>query len=238
MNTTNDTTTHILARLEVGLCTDSERLLALDKEMSATLQCARDLGSKQLFPANWNSQWQLHWDDAEDILQPIRRLVHEMDYSIKSDGGDRLAEAMGAWDAIQLEDAKLVIAFAAIREQASGLSADVRSDWNILARALESQLETIHACAQAMRIKLELLKEHSKEEVDRLVQGVLCKLPSQTDADRMNREMYEQELDAAAIAIEQEQHQPGGFMDTLKAMFMWIEAPEERVRKNLSLQVI
>jgi hypothetical protein len=160
-----------------------------------------------------------------------------MDHSIESSDSDRLKKALEAWETFQSEDAKLVEALSAIRAQASGLNAPVRKDWNTLACSLESHLETIHACAQALRIKLELLKKHSKEEVDHLVQNILAKLPNRTHTDGMEAEIYEQKYREAAIKLEKEQHEFLGFLDVVKGLFIWVETPEERTRKNLSLGV-
>jgi hypothetical protein len=130
-----------------------------------------------------------------------------------------------------------VEALSALRAQAGGLNAAVRNDWNMLARTLESHLETIHACAQALRIKLELLKDHSREDVDRAVQDILSKLPKRTSAEGMKSENYDQEHRTAAAELEQEHHKFFGFMDIVKGLLMWIETTEERVRKNRSLTV-
>lgn len=234
---TNDKTAHILARLEIGFRTDSAHLKELEKDLTVTLQCARHFGKKHGSPDDWNTNWHQQWDNVEGILRRIRLLVNEMDGSIESSDSDRLKKALEAWETIQSEDAKLVEALSAMRAQASGLDAAVRKDWNILARTLESHLETIHACAQALRIKLELLKEHSKEEVDHLVQDILSKLPNRTQADGIDAENYEQEYRKAATELEQERHKFLGFVDVVKGLLMWVETTEERARKNLSLEV-
>lgn len=233
----NDRTTAILARLEIGFRTDSAHLKELETDMTATLQHARHFGKKHGSPDDWNTNWHQQWDDVEAILRRIRVLVNEMDGSIESSDSDRLKKALKAWESIQSEDAKLVKALSAIRAQAVGLNAVVRKDWNLLARTLESHLETIHACAQALRIKLELLKEHSKEEVDDLVKNFLSKLPNRPHADGMDTEIYEHEIRKAAVELEKEQHEYLGFMDVIKGLLIWVETTEERVSKNLSLQV-
>jgi len=234
---TNDKTTHILARLEIGFRIDSAHLKELEKDLTVTLQCARHFGKKHGSPNDWNTNWHQQWDHVEGILCRIRVLVNEMDGSIESSDSDRLKKALEAWETIQSEDAKLVVALSAIRAQAIGLNASVRKDWNILARTLESHLETIDACAQALRIKLELLKAHSKEEVDQLVQDLLSTLPNRTHADGMDAEEYEREYRKAATELEQERHKFMGFMDVVKGLFLWVETTEERVSKNLSLEV-
>jgi hypothetical protein len=40
------------------------------------------------------------------------------------------------------------------------------------------------------------------------------------------------EIDQAAIEIEAEQHQSLGMLDGLKALFMWVDAPQERIRQK------
>lgn len=43
------------------------------------------------------------------------------------------------------------------------------------------------------------------------------------------------EFDQAAIEIEAEQHQSLGLLDDLRALFMWVEAPKERVSKTMRI---
>jgi hypothetical protein len=145
-----------------------------------------------------------------------------------------LKQALKAWESIQSEDAKLVESLSAIRTQAGGLGITVRQEWNQLAHKLELHLETIHACARVLRIKLELLKKHSKAEVDQLVQDVLSK---RARVGELSAGRYQQEFDDAALEIENEQHVYLGFMDVVKSLFMWVETAEERVVRNRSLSV-
>ena len=128
-------------------------------------------------------------------------------------------------------------ALSTIRTQAGELDTAGRKEWNILATVLESHLEIIHACAQVLRIKLEMLKKYSPTEVDQLVQGITSKLPNRTQVKAMNAETYELEYQKAVAELGKEHHQFMGFMDIVKGMFMWIEPPETRVRKHRSLQV-
>lgn len=232
-----DKSTHILARLEIGFRTDAARLKALEKELTVTLQSARQFGQQHGSPDNWNTHWHQQWDEVEGILRRIRALVSEMQYSLASGESERLKEALEAWEMFEAEDAKLVEALCAIRAEAGGLNAAVRRDWNILARTLEPHLETIHACAQALRIRLELLKQHSKAAVDQLVLDILSKLPNRTHTEGVEVENLELEYRQAAAELEQEHHRFLGFMDVVKGLLLWIETTEERVSKNRSLTV-
>lgn len=234
---TDNDPVHALVRLEKGFRTDSARLKTLEGDLAETLQCARHFGGSHGSPGDWNTDWNRQWDSVEALLRRIRVLVDDMDGSIASGDDDRLKSALETWDTIESEDGKLVEALGGLRAQAGGLDAAARKDWNLLARTIESNLETIHACAQALRIKLELLKKYSRDEVDRLVQDILIQLPNRTQADGINPAAYEREYRAAASELAQERHKFMGFMDVVKGLWMWVETPAERVRKNRSLQV-
>ncbi|MBC8001517.1 MAG: hypothetical protein H7X97_02920 [Opitutaceae bacterium] len=237
MTTDTDKTPHILARLEVGFRTDAARLKELEKDLTVALQCARNFGKQHGTSDDWNANWQQQWDDVERVLDQIKGLVNEMDGSIESNDSDRLKNALEGWDTIQSEDARLVTAVNAIRAQAGELNATVRIDWNILAGTLESHLETIRACAQALRIKVELLKKLPKAEMDLLVKNILSRLPNRTRAYGIDDPTYDQEFQKAAVQLENEQHEFFGFMDIVKGLLIWVETSDERVCKNLSLQV-
>lgn len=80
-------------------------------------------------------------------------------------------------------------------------------------------------------------RAHAQEEVDPRVQDLLAKLPNRTGVEGISADSYERERNQAAIELEQEQHAVMGFMDELKAFFMWVETPEERMSKNRGLRV-
>lgn len=234
---TNDRPTHILARLEIGFRMDSARLSELERDLTHALQRARQFGKEHGSPEDWNTSWHQQWDNVEGCLRSIRAHVHEMRGSIEGKGRGRFSKAQDAWTAFQAEDAKLVAGLRAIRAQAHGLNVAIRKEWNILARTLEPHLEIIHAYGQALRIKLEMLKEHSMEEVERVVQDVLCRLPRRTLAEGLEAISYEQEYQQAFIELQREHHKFLGFMDVVNALLLLVETPDERVLKHRSLRV-
>jgi hypothetical protein len=234
---TNADTIPILARLEIGFRTDSARLKQLEKDLAVTLHSARHFGRKHGAPDDWNTSWHQHWDQVDSSLQRLKALVQAMDDAVASNDLDRFEKALAAWDSLRIEDAKLAEALSAIRLQALGLNATVREEWNLVAGTLESHFDTIHACAEALQIKLELLKQYSREEVSHLVRDLLAKLPNRTRADGMDVAGYAQEYRQAADEIEQEHHKFTGFMNVVKALLMRVETPEVRVRANRSLRL-
>jgi hypothetical protein len=230
---TNDKTAHILARLEIGFRTDAVRLKALEQALAVTLADARHFGRRHGSPDEWNSTWNTQWDQVEGIVRRINDRVRELEGSMEGSDPGRLAKALAAWETIQSEDARMVDALGGLRAQAMGLNVAVEADWNRLARALATHLETIHACAQALRIKLELLQRHSPEEVDQIVRDVLAKLPNRARTEGPGGGLDEQPYREAATELVREKHKFLGFVDVLKGLSMWVESTEERADKNL-----
>ncbi len=228
-------TSHILASLEIGLRTDSSRLIELEKDLILALRRARGLGEEFGSPGDWNTVWCHHWDHVEAILHRIRGLVNEMEQAILSNETSRLTAAMETWEKFQAEDAELVQTLGALRQQTIGLNVAAQDEWKAMERALEPHLEMIHGCAQALRLKLELLKVHSKDEVDHLVKSLLSRLPPRLQEDAQESGIVAQAYVQAETELDQEHHTYLGLMDVIKGLFMWVETTEERVHKNLSL---
>jgi hypothetical protein len=96
----------------------------------------------------------------------------------------------------------------------------------------------IYACARGLRVKLELLEDHSKEEVDQIVRHILSKLPNRTHAEALDPATYQQEYDKAVIQLQQEQHKFLGVWDLVKSFWEYFESPNERIDKNRSVRIV
>lgn len=221
--------TEMPARPEAGLHIQSSELIQLEEDLMHTLRRARDLGDRSGSPGDWSTAWRRHWDQVEDILRRIRRRVQEMDQAAGKNESGRLTEVMTAWEALQAEDAGLMLALDALRGLARGLSLPAREEWQALIPVLESHLHGIHGCAQSLLLKLEMLKVHTKEEVDILVRNLVSGQPLRI-AEKSGDMSRTPDLVAAA-----EHPRFMGWMDVMQGMFLWMENPEERVRKKMSL---
>jgi len=229
----NNQPPHILARLETGFRTNSGHLKQLEKDLTVVLRRARLFGTEYGSADDWHTNWQRQWDNVEEILRRVSALVNSMDGYIANSDRDRLSRALETWETIQAEDSRLVDALSDLRVQAVALDSSVQKDWIAIERTLESHLEIIRACAQALRVKLELLKAHSKEDVDRTVQEILSKLPNRAPADGVGAGLQVQDYVQAAAELEQERHKYLGFVDVVKSLFLWVETTDERAHKNL-----
>ena len=226
--------TQFLTRLETGFRMDRARLEEVEHSLAVAVLSARHFGAT--YGGEWDTRWQKLWDDVEEILLRIRLLVNEME-SLSESAADRVKGSAEPWTTLEAEDDKLVAALVAIRAHASRFNSEARDNWNRLAPTLESHLEATRAWAQATRIKTQLLKKHSREEVEQMVQGVLARLPDRAQTEGMSAEIYEQEFSTAVKELDREHHKFLGLIDAVKALLLWVETPEERTSKKLSLHL-
>ncbi len=237
MTITDAHTTLVLAELETGFRTDSRRLEQLGRELTVAFDAARHFGERQSSAVGWNSAWRSKWDEVDRIVRRISARVHQIEVLIGGDDAERLKQAMSVWEAAQEQDIRLAQVLGGIRLQAASLDPAARSEWNQLARPIEVQLETIHACAQSLRVRLELLRDNSEEELDHLVRGIFSVPCAFAPADDAAAEPHDRDFREASEQLDREQHGFKGFLDVVKGLLLWVETPEERMRKNRSLTV-
>ncbi len=232
MSTNEHRKTHILTRLEIGLRTDAARLAELERELVLVLERGRGLGAEYGSPGDWNTAWCHHWDLVETILRRIHELVAELQEDILSREAIRHSKALHAWADLKLEDERLVQTLESLRGQSVGLNATAQAEWDAIAKRMEAHLNIIHDCAEALRIKLELLKVHSSDEVDEQVQKLLARLARAPQAGSRSTIDDEEEYQHAAAELQQEKNKFMGFLDVVKGLFTWVETPQERTDKN------
>jgi hypothetical protein len=227
-----DTPDNDLAQALTGIHTDAGHLKEVDASLAVALQKAVGLAGTPGFPSDQSASWHQQCKEIEGILRQIRGHLTEMDGLVERGDRNGLQRAKEAWKAIQSDDSKLSVALDAIRSCASGLSDHAREEWNSVDTAIARHLESIHACALALRVKLELMKDYSKAEVSHMLEGMLAKLPSRSQADTKEAEAFVREYRQTERELSQERHEFGGFMDFVKGLAMWVETPEERMNKK------
>ncbi|MHB1081334.1 MAG: hypothetical protein ACYC67_18195 [Prosthecobacter sp.] len=223
---------HILARLEIGLRTDANRLTKLEDDLIHVLQRGRGLGTEYGSPGDWSNAWSHHWDLVEKILCRIHDLVSEVQEGIQSHATNRHEKALETWTKLQIEDTHLEQTLHALQGQAVGLNASAQAEWAAIAQTLEAHLNVIHNCADALHIKLELLKNNSSVEVDEQVQKLLVRLSRPPHSHSGSSIDRDEEYQHAAVELQQEKNKFMGFIDLVKCMFLWTDSTQERADKN------
>jgi hypothetical protein len=229
--------TKLLVLLELGFKQDSVRLKSLERDLTGAMHSGRRFGRDLAMPEPWCDRWKHQWAGVQDILQDVRTLIERMDRAMDGSDPDRLDAAAEAWDSIQTQDARLLAALGQIRNEVGQLDSDIRRDWNELARTIESHLEDIHTCAQAMRLKLGLLRRHTPEQATQFVETVFSRMAPLARRFPSVPELFDKEYRQAEMELQREQHEFGGILDTLRSLVMWVESPEDRMLRNRSLQV-
>jgi chromosome segregation ATPase len=226
-------TSIILSHLETGLSADIAHLRAFETQLSETLRYAALLSERQGASEQWNNDWRQQCEAIDKNLERIRGSIEEMDHCIKGGTEDRLTCAFRNWQALQAQDAELVESINTVRSLAADFPEDLRNDWQLLSGTLDSYLEVVHACTRALRVKLDLLQrmEAPSATLSSVDQAEAPRLTKPKTSEVFTEE-YARELARAARAIEEERYEIHGPQDVLRAMFMWIEAPAERVRRE------
>jgi len=227
-----ETLTQQLAPTTGGIHGEAGRLAGLDAALALTLRDAKSLAERSGCSADWNANWHRLWDNAGGILHRIRELLSDMEGFGERGGSGNLQRATEAWKSIQSRDAEMGIALDTIRAEARSMDAGAHRDWCAVDAAIAEHLETVHACALALRVKLELMKDYTQDEVNRLLAGMLSKLPNRANSDTKDAEAYVQHYRETIHELDEERHEFGGFMDFIKGLAMWVETPEERMKKK------
>lgn len=218
--------------LDRGFRKDSILLKELDAELVQNLQKARTLAAPECAAPGWADIWKARWDKVDETMERIRALTNEMNRSIECGDTQCLSLALESWDNLRIEDVKLAGALGTLQDQAVSVNAAQRQDWSNVAHTLQSHLAAIHACTQALRFKLELLNKDTSGEAGIPTQGIEENPQPLSEDAGDDATPHEQKVDNAAIEIGREQHLVLGFMDVVKAMFLWVESPEERILKE------
>jgi hypothetical protein len=165
------------------------------------------------------------------VLRRIHRLLAEMHDAV---GNSHPQTAWTLWEELQHQEARLAIALSGLREQSTHLNEAAAEDWTKLVLTIESHRKAVQAGIQGLHIRLQAWAAHSPCYVvsEAMAIAALDAAAAPPVDDDPHETQHLKELDQAAIEIEAEQHQELGLLDGLKALFMWVEAPGERVRKK------
>ncbi len=223
------------ARTKTGMRETSDCLKERLRVLSDKLTSARRIGAEAGLSDSMRAGWQRACDRIEAILGRSVGMVAALERAAEGTDSGHLAQAISAWEDFQVADDHLGRALAEIRALVGEMPLAARTEWNLFAVALETDLTSIYSCAQTLRLELELRKTHSREEVGRFLDQVSSKLrTSSSDGDP---EPYSHQYRRAVMELGREHHEFQGILDVVKGLAMWGESPSERVLENRSLKV-
>lgn len=212
----------IVSSLEKGLRRDCIRLIEFESELIQVLDESSELSDVYGSPSDWNIGCRHHWDHVRAVLRRIHRHLTEMHSSVENSHRE---VAWKLWEDLQFQESRLAIALSGLQDQATHLNESAADDWKRLLCIIQFHRQAVQAGIQGLHFRLQAwaspCSPHLISDVMPMAELDVNALPSFID-----------EFDQAAIEIEAEQHQSLGLLDDLRALFMWVEAPKERVSKN------
>lgn len=221
----------IVSSLEAGLRADCARWMGFEAELSTALDESHELENVRGSPADGDTGCRHNWDHVTAVLRRIHRLVAEMHEAVETSQPEA---AQAAWDELQRQEAKLAIALSGLSAQVQELNEAASGDWKKLVRTIDSHRKAVQAGIQGLHVRLQSWASHTPENVlaDGMAISALGAAAGSPIVGDIDEAQHKRELDEAAIEIEEEQHQEMGLLDGVKALFMWVDAPGERVRKK------
>lgn len=202
--------------------------MGLESDLATALSHSEELAEVQGSPGDWDTACHHQWDRVEDILDVIHGLVSEMHAAIIRGDKSGALQARASWIAVQDEETKLAEALAGMRAQSRELNETARDEWLELVLIVESHRKVILTAAVGFDSRMKAWGN----EILMADEAVSYLPPVRPGVDGIPPLDDVRKLDQAAVEIEQEQHQVLDLKDHIKAMFMWVEAPEERVDKQ------
>lgn len=221
----------VISSREADLRADCARLIDFEVELSQVLEESQELANVRGTPGDWDTGCHHHWDYVTAVLRRIHRLVGELHDAV---GNSHSQSAWKVWEELLLQEARLATALSGLSEQSSRLNEAAAMDWKTLALTIQSHRKAMQVGIQGLQLRLKYWASHSPPDADSMTIPAALPEPEaeRAGAKSMDPLTYTREFDQAAIEIEAEQHQEMGLLDGVKALFMWVETPGERVRKR------
>lgn len=221
----------VISTLEICLCGGCLRLMEFEEELVHSLEESSELESVEGAPSDWNIGCQHHWDHVKAVLRRIHRLEAKLYEAVES---SQPSGALKMWEELLRQEARLAFALGGLHSHAAHLNEVAGREWNTLVIMVASHRKIVQTDIQKMHAQLQswIVQESQNEvsvSITRSRQEPLWKIE---EVDDMSPSSNDWEFDQAAIEIAEEQHQALGLADGMKALFMWVESPEERLLKS------
>lgn len=221
----------IVSSLEAGLRRDCIRLIEFESALTSVLEESSELANVQGSPADWNIGCQHHWNHVKAVLRRIHRHLAEMHDAVDNSHPE---EAWILWEDLQHQESRLAMALSGLQDQAAHLNESAAEEWKKLVFIIQSHRRAVQAGIQGLHLRLHAWvsphPQHLISDVMTITEFDVDEVPC--CVDHLVRLEDLPEIDQATIEIEAEQHQSLGMLDGLKALFMWVDAPQERIRQK------
>ncbi|MDB6074563.1 MAG: hypothetical protein JWO89_2203 [Verrucomicrobiaceae bacterium] len=228
----SDRTAILLQRIEQGYRNDAARLRSMGQDFQFTLESAKRVGDTPGTTDQWKQNLQREWTELDAVVQRMNTQMEEIQAALATDDRPRLLAAINAWNALMPAESALDETLSRVHAHLGELDPLIRRDWAAHERLIKNHLQMFQATIQALRTKLSLLNDYADLKVDPQVKLILENLPPDLPSSLSATEEYVRRYQEAAMEIQHDQHKNGNLTDTIKAMFLWVDSPEERLREK------
>jgi len=227
--TTNkdDRDASFLTRLQTSLREEGAELERLEQSLTLTLSIARSLSAEHVPAAN-RTDWDRDWSELQAAIQTIQHATADVRRCALTARAAGAVLAESYWKA---QPRRLADLFGPLREMgARALSSEEFDHLAELLILLKAQVACCRAHVHSMEIQLGLQQRYQANHPS-LEHGEI-QAHGPRNGSIVEAEEFGDEYRQAENELRQEQDQPGGGLEILKALFMYVEAPEERVLKK------
>ena len=208
-----------------GLFEDWSQIEALDKTFTSIVSDARRIERESAvgaLPADWERDWQrieaLLGEIRDHAAKARKRTTEPM-----APGSDPLTE----WQPVAVIEDELEALLEKRKAAGAALvTPETRTEWEACWLALESYATTLRAHARSVQVKLELRHRFGETQAAEIAAELAAKLP-----EDLRNPQGAVAFQTAVEQLQTERQQFRGVWDVIKALALWVEAPEERARK-------
>ncbi len=224
----NDRTAILLVRLEHSIQNDFRWLKELGEEHLFLIESAHLMtGIRGADPA-WKEAVERRLAELDHLFQRTLTQLEIVHTAMNRKDRPAMIEALDAAESCLPSDFTLEEALAAVRVLAGDGMPELRRDWHTHEQMLKSELQRLRTVIHTLDTRLALLNSYTENDVDPMVRAALAAKPAAGESIAATQE-YIDKYRQASLDIHHEQHEPGNIVDDIKAMFLWVDAPEERM---------
>jgi hypothetical protein len=224
----NDRTAIMLVRLEHSIQNDFRWLKELREEILFTMESARLMGDIRGADTGWKASLDGRLAELDHLFQKAGAQLENVRTAVDRKDRPAMIEALDAAESSLPEETALDDALMGVRTQLAEATPEMLRDWHTHEQMLKGALHRLRALIRVLGTRLTLLNHYTEKDVDPMIRAALSSKPLTGQSVAATQE-YIDKYRQASLDVHHDQHQPGDILDDIKAMFLWVDNPEERL---------
>lgn len=218
----------MLVRLEHSIQNDFRWLRELREEVVFTMDSARLMGDIRGADTGWKESFDGRLAELDHLFQNTAAQLENLRTAVERKDRPAMIDALDAAEGSLPADAALEEAFTGVRLLLGQMPPEMIRDWHTHEHMLKGALHRLRALIRVLGTRLTLLNQYTENDVDPMVRAALASKPLAGESVAATQE-YIDKYRQASLDVHHDQHQPGDIVDDIKAMFLWVDNPEERL---------